>query len=133
METDVIVQFVVGDVVNQPAMLGLENCVKLNLLNRVNGVNTKQFIEQNARPHIEVTRRVPYGLMERLKDKLDELEAKQAIRKLKKPNTDISLCLDPKYLILVMKQEHFVIPTAEYIAARMGGNSFFTVLNLKDG
>ncbi|KAJ8879263.1 hypothetical protein PR048_019870 [Dryococelus australis] len=79
-----------------------------------------------------------------VKDKLDELEAKQIIRKVEKPiewvntlaiseksNKDISLCLDPKYLNLVLKREHFVIRTPQDIAARMDRNSFFTVLDLK--
>lgn len=175
LEKDVCVPFMVVDVDNQPALLGLSDCINLNLISRVrvHDINELQFkslldvtrayesvfkglgcfptchkitIQEQARPHIEATRRVPYGLMDRLKSKLDELEQLQVVKKVEqptewvsalviaeKPNKDLRLCLDPKYLNEAILRERFVIPTAEDIAATMGGNKFFTVLDMKDG
>lgn len=89
---------------------------------------------------------VPFALHERLKLKLTELEKQNIIEKVdhptdfvhnlvvvEKPNGSLRLCLDPKYLNLVVKREHFSIPTCEDITSRLAGKKYFTVIDMKDG
>ena len=44
----------------------------------------------------------------------------------------LRLCLDPKDLNSVIRQEHFQIPTFEDVVSRLGGKTYFTVLHQKD-
>lgn len=97
-------------------------------------------------PHVQPLRRIPHILRDRLKSKLNELEKQGVICKVDKPtewvnalvivektNSDLRLCLDPKYLNKAIQREYFSIPTADEIAATLCNREFFTVLDMKDG
>lgn len=101
-------------------------------------------IEDGAEPVIHSPRRVPHGLHDRLREKLDQMECDRIIAKVDKPTDwvnslvivekdgSLCLCLDPKDLNKVIKKEHFQIPTFEDVVSRLGGKKYFTVLDQKD-
>ena len=170
------VDFVVVNVDNQLPLLGLTACLALKLIKRLasisqgpyvtfNSLNdvTKKYksvfdglgefpkehhitLKNDAVPHIQPPRRVPRALYDRLKIKLEQLEAQGVIKKLEGPtewlnplviveknNKDLRLCLDPKFLNKAIQREHFLIPTAEEIAVKLCDKEYFTVLDMKDG
>lgn len=169
----VYIKFMVIDVKSQLPLLGLQACLDLNLIQRVDTVTANNFsnldsvvkqyeslftglgkfptkhkivLKEDAVPHIQPMQRIPRSLFERLKNKLTEMELQGIIRKVDKPtewlnavvivekrNGDIRLCLDPKYLNLVIKREHFMIPTVDDITSQLANKEFFTVLDMKDG
>ena len=91
-------------------------------------------------------RRVPYSLLEKLKQKLQELEEKDVIRKVdrstpwvnslvivEKRDESLRLCLDPRDLNKAIRREKHRIPTAEDIASRLSGKKVFSITVEKDG
>ena len=103
-------------------------------------------VDKSIVPKIHPIRRVPLALHERLKNKLNELEKMKVIRKVTKPtewlnplviiekvNGDLRLCLDSRDINKAIRREHFLIPTIDDIAIKLGKNKFFTVLDMKDG
>ena len=99
------------------------------------------IIEECADPVIQPPRRVPHGLQDRLKEKLDQMEHNRIISKTDEPaiwvnslvtvekkDCSLRLCLDPKDLNSVIRREHFEIPTL----GSLGGKKYFTVLDQKD-
>lgn len=168
----VLIDFLVVDCKNQMALLGLSACVKLNLIQRIDNVSLsfnsinnliskyskvfsglgqfpskyKIILKENVVPHTQPSRRVPQAIYEKLKKKLDNLQALNIIQKVEKPtdwlnplvivekkNGDLRLCLDPKFLNQAIKREPFLIPTADEIASKLSNKKYFTVLDMKDG
>ncbi|KAK9743743.1 RNase H-like domain found in reverse transcriptase [Popillia japonica] len=75
------------------------------------------ILKEDAIPHVQVAKRVPQALYSRLKNKLKDLEQQGIIQKIdkptdwlhplvivEKPNKDLRLCLNPKYLIRIDQQ-----------------------------
>ena len=94
------------------------------------------IIEECADPVIQPPRRVPHGLQDRLKEKLDQMEHNRIISKTDEPaiwvnslvtvekkDCSLRLCLDPKDLNSVIRREHFEIPTL----GNLGGKKYFTL------
>ena len=48
-----------------------------------------------------------------------------------KKNGSLRVCLNPRDLNLVIKREHFMIPTAQDVISQLGGKTVFTVLDQK--
>lgn len=158
--------------VESPPILGLSACQKLNLVIRVAGVTqaplTKDEIlaefpnvftglgcmggtyhielDDTVEPVIHPPRRVPYSLLEKLKQKLQELEEKNVIQKVDRPTPSVNslvivekhdgslrLYLDSRDLNKAIRQEHHRIPTAEDIASRLSGKKVFSIVDEKDG
>lgn len=103
-------------------------------------------LAKNAVPVVKPPRRVPLKVKEKLKDALDLLVQKQIISKVneardwvhnlvivEKLDGNLRLCLDPRNLNKYVKKEQHPIPTLEEITAKLGGASYFTVLDLKEG
>ena len=158
--------------VESPPILGLSACQKLNLVRRVASVTqaprTKDEIlaefpdvftgmgcmggtyhielDDTVEPVIHPPRRVPYSLLEKLKQKLQELEEKNDIQKVNRPtpwvnslvivekrNGSLRFCLDPRDLNKVIHREHHRIPIAEDLAGRLSGKKVFSIVDEKDG
>lgn len=158
--------------VKSPPILGLSACQKLNLVRRVASVTqaplTKDEIlaespdvftglgcmggtyhielDNTVEPVIHTPRRVPYSLLEKLKQKLQELEEKNDIQKVNRPtpwvnslvivekrNGSLRFCLDPRDLNKVIHREHHRIPIAEDLAGRLSGKKVFSIVDEKDG
>ena len=99
-------------------------------------------------PVVHAQRRVPLSLREDIKRKLDDMESKGIITKLKegeptarvnslvyrrKPNGQLRICLDPKDLNKAIRREHHVIPTLEEILPKLAGAKFFSIVDAKCG
>lgn len=87
-----LVDFVVVDGHDQLPLLGLSDCLELYLIKRVANISkapTLLFrsisLKREAVSHIRPPSRVPKALMERLKVKLQQLEAQGVIRKIEEP------------------------------------------------
>ena len=93
----------------------------------------------------EPPRRVPFGLQDRLKLKLDLTEKHKVRQKVNKPTDwvhnlvivekkdgSLRLCLDPRELNKAIKRENVQIPTMEDVTCRLSGKKVFTVIDLKD-
>ena len=158
--------------VESPRILGHSACQKLNLVRRVESVaqaplTKKEIAEEftdvftglgymegeyhieldyKVEPVIHPPRRVPYSLLEKLKQKLQELEEKDVIRKVdrstpwvnslvivEKRDESLRLCLDPRDLNKAIRREQHRIPTAEDIASRLSGKKVFSITVEKDG
>ena len=102
-------------------------------------------IEEGNEPVIQPPRRVPQGLQDRLKEKLDQMEHGRIIAKTDKPmdwvnsfvivekkDGSFRSWLDPKDFNSVIRREHFQIPTFEDVVSRLGKKKYFTILDRKD-
>ena len=102
-------------------------------------------IEEGNEPVIQPPRRVPQGLQDRLKEKLDQMEHGRIIAKTDKPmdwvnnfvivekkDANFRSWLDPKDLNSVIRREHFQIPAFEDVVSRLGKKKYFTILDRKD-
>nr|XP_022902184.1 uncharacterized protein K02A2.6-like [Onthophagus taurus] len=155
---------------NVTPILGLSACIDLNLIKRIDllNVSSEAFVKQNkdvfeglgtfhdlckieirndAKPVVNVPRRVPLAIKDRLKQTLIDLEKREIISKVEKPtgwvnnlviieipNKSLRLCLDPKYLNLAIKRiSNVLIPTIEDMKSKLSGKSVFSVFDLKDG
>lgn len=52
---------------------------------------------------------------------------------MEKTNGSLRLCLDPQDLNKAIQRNYYEIPTLDEISAKLAGNTFFTILDLKDG
>lgn len=102
-------------------------------------------MDETVRPVKRTNRRVPVGMRQPLKDKLDQLEQDEIIRKVttptqwvnnivvvKKPHK-IRICLDPLELNKGIQRSHYPIPTIDEITPRLSNARMFTVVDAKDG
>ena len=124
---------------------------KSDVLEEFHGVFTglgkfdQYHITIEEEPVIQAPRRVPHGLQDRLKEKLDQMEHERIIAKTDKPTDwvnslvivekkdgSLRLCLDTKDLNSVIRRKHFQIPTFEDVVSHLGGKKYFTVLDQKD-
>ena len=158
--------------VESPPILGLLARQKLNLVGRVETLAQspltkseiiKEFsdvfsglrrmegeyhieLDDKVEPVIHPPRRVPYGLLEKLKLKLQEPEEKDVIQKVDIPTPWVNslvivekrdgssrLCLDPRDLNEAIRREHHGILIAEDIASRLSGKKVFSIVDEKDG
>ena len=89
---------------------------------------------------------MPEALRIRLKEYLDDLEARGVIEKVERPtewvnsmvitrkaNGNLHLCLDPKPLNKALKRCHFPMPVIEDILPELGKAKIFTKVDCKDG
>lgn len=94
---------------------------------------------------IHPPRRVSYSLLEKLKEKLQELEEKPVIQRVDIPTPwvnslviverrdgSLRLCLDPRDHNKAIRREHHRIPTAEDIASRLSGKKVYSIVDEKD-
>lgn len=103
-------------------------------------------LKENVRPVVKPPRRVPFSILSRLKDKLNQLVNEGIISKVDRPKNWVSnlviiekndgslrLCLDPQDLNKAIKREYCLIPTYDEIYSKLANKNVFSVLDLKDG
>lgn len=104
-------------------------------------------MKENSIPVAKLARRVPYAAIDKLKEKLNELEKHKIIEKAdnysewvhplvlapKKDKFDFRLCIDPMELNKCILDENFVTPNIEDLKMQLNGVKYFTVLDLKEG
>lgn len=165
------VKFIVVDFHAEP-LLSLNDCVKFNLIQRIDNILTTprtkdelymQFkdvfeglgkitgectikLSENAKPVVQLQRKVPLSLHEPLRETLNTLVNSNIIEKVdyptkwvnslmivEKPDKSLRLCIDPKPLNKYICREHFSIPTSSDIIGKLTGNKIFTVIDMKHG
>ena len=139
-----------------PTLLGKNACVRMGLVKRINSVKSEQpssvcenildeysdlfeglgclpgvvhiKLKPDAEPVVETCRRVPFKLLEPLKEELARMVKAGIIEPIEeptewvhplhivpKPNGQLHICLDPRNLNRSIQREHFVLPTREEI------------------
>lgn len=166
------ISFVVVRAIKAIPILGLQACVDLELVTRKIDIlgsvnNVEEFISANldvfnglgcfpeqlklhlkegAIPKSCPARRVPFKIMNRLKDKLDDLVRRGIIESctagewvhnlviVEKHRTgELRLCIDPQELNRNLIRDYIQIPTIDEISSRLSGKKYFCVFDLKDG
>lgn len=100
-------------------------------------------IDKDITPVVNSPRRIPLTLQPTLKKTLKELEERKIIERVEYPTDwvnrlvitekksgELRLCLDPRELNRAIKREHFMIPTATEVIAKLAGKKIFTVIDM---
>ena len=95
---------------------------------------------------IHAPRRVSFAKRPKLKDELDRQMKLGYLAKVNEPtdwvnsmvmtekkNGDVRISIDPKYLNMAIKREHFQIPTKEEILGELAGAKYFSKMDATDG
>ncbi|XP_042148639.1 uncharacterized protein K02A2.6-like [Ixodes scapularis] len=147
-------------------VLGQNACELLNLVKRVHTVQAtqeddeifqgigciKNFVydadvkdEASKKLENKPPRRVPYALMDEVKQKLTSMEQKGIVEKITEPTPfcsemvvvkqrgKIRICIDPVELNTVLIRRNYPHKTLEEIVAHVRGSKRFTLLDLKKG
>lgn len=166
-------KFFVTDASDTP-LLGREACVELDLIRKVDTVAHQTpprsreellkryapvfqglgefpgvhhiYTDPNIPPVVHGCRKIPFSVLERLRETLSTQEERGVIRKVTKPtqwvsslvvtekkNGTLRVCLDPKDLNKAIQRQHFSIPTPEDVQRQLAGKKLFTILDEKDG
>jgi hypothetical protein len=103
-------------------------------------------LKDNYVPVVRPPRRVPFKIRDLVKKKLDNMEQLKLICKVTEPTEwvnpmlavqkgggDVRICLDPLDLNKVIKRQHYPVPTAQELFARIGKAKFFSTLDATSG
>ncbi|XP_045024072.1 uncharacterized protein LOC123469327 [Daphnia magna] len=133
-----VIDFVVVDEPGQPPLLGLPSCDKLNLIRRVDAVQSP--VEAPLPPIVVefmdvftgLASRLPYRLEGRVFKKLDEMVNEKILTPVQeptewvsrmmvvgKPDGDVRICLDPFELNKAIQRQHFAVPTIEQLFSKL--------------
>lgn len=160
--------FFIVDVPSSP-ILCRKSCVSLGFIKRINVVeNTRQkflyenkdifegsgkfpekcklLVKENAMPVSKPPHRIPLGLRDKVKNKLDDMVNRNIISPcinpspwvskmvvVEKPNKDVRICLDPKDLNQNLIKDYYSLPTLSDLTAELSNKQYFSVLDLKEG
>ena len=152
---------------NAPPVLGLQTSLKMGLIKTVLAVDVVNNIlddypdllqgiglfpgehsftlDPTVKPVVHPQHRIPIALSDKVKRKLDEMEAQEVIQKetgptewvnsmvvVEKPGgQDIRICLDPKNLNQAIKREHYPMKTLEDVKHKLAGARLFSKLDAK--
>ncbi len=103
-------------------------------------------IKQEYTPVVRPARRLPFKIRDQVKAKLDQMEQLQLICKVveptewvspmvvvQKPGGDVRICLDPLDLNKAVQRQHYPVPTAQELFARIGKAKYFSTLDATSG
>lgn len=102
-------------------------------------------IDKSVTTSKQSARRIPVPIKKQVKEKLDDLETRNVIKKVSEPTDWVSnlmivrkpgklrLCLDPRELNKALKRPRYPIPTIEGILPELAKAKVFSVLDAKDG
>uniref|UniRef100_A0A3B1ITQ0 Gypsy retrotransposon integrase-like protein 1 n=1 Tax=Astyanax mexicanus TaxID=7994 RepID=A0A3B1ITQ0_ASTMX len=141
--------------------------VKMNLVKRVNELvcskgHSQAFgehgtlktepvriqLKDNAKPFaVHTARRVPFPLLQKVKEELQRMERNGIIERvtqptdwcapmvpvLKKSTGKVRICVDLKKLNEAVKREQYLLPTTEEITAKLSGATVFSSLDAASG
>ncbi|KAK3921197.1 hypothetical protein KUF71_010412 [Frankliniella fusca] len=108
----------------------------------------KIVLQDACKPKRSIPHRIPSAIRDRLKQALDDQEARGIIRKVKeitpatvinnlviteKPDNSLRICLDPSELNKVVLSRPHPVPTTLEIQEKLSGMKVFSVLDLKEG
>lgn len=125
--------------------------VKKNFEDLFSGLGTFEepysiTMKENAIPVARPPRRVPLKLIDKLRNKLNELEERGIIAKVgngnewvghivtvEKKDGSLRICLDPQELNKNIVNENFLLPTLDELSTKLRDMKYFSVMDLKDG
>lgn len=103
-------------------------------------------MKDDAVPVVCPTRKVPFGLQDKLKAELDSMEAKHVICRVtepsnwvhslvcvEKPNGKLRVCLDPKALNDNIQRPYYPMRSIDDITSQLSGANYFSVLDATKG
>ncbi|XP_044755743.1 uncharacterized protein K02A2.6-like [Coccinella septempunctata] len=103
-------------------------------------------IEQNVEGHVDPPRKIPFKLKERFKAELDFMVRNGIIEKVEepckfvsslvcveKPNKNLRICLDPRYINKHIIRPKRNIPTLESLTSELSGSKYFSVFDASNG
>ena len=104
-------------------------------------------LKPNAEPHaIQSPRRVPFHLMDKVKEELKKLEVLGVIQKVTeptdwvagmvvvpKPNGDVRICVDYNHLNQNIRRERLMLPSVTELLLGIRGAKYFTKLDCRSG
>lgn len=140
-------------------ILGRTMCEKLQLIVRVNEINSKANEQLGCYKNFEYEidfiddpkfkiippRRIAHALRDKAKAELDKMVRMKVIRPVSHPTPAVSpmvivkkgekirICMDPTDLNKNIKRRHFPLKTVEEIASRVKGAKYFTKLDCQKG
>lgn len=99
-------------------------------------------LKDNAQPHVDPPRRIPFKLMTRYKAELERMCSDKVIEKVtkptqwvnsvvltEKPDKSLRVCLDPQHLNQEILRPRYQLPTLEDIRSKLTGASYFSKLD----
>ncbi|XP_057378537.1 uncharacterized protein K02A2.6-like [Daphnia carinata] len=102
--------------------------------------------EGRIQPTVSAASRLPFKLEKTVFNKLDEMVKNHIITPVTeptewvsrmvvvgKPNGDVRVCLDPSALNKAIQRQHFTVPTAEQLFAKIGNAKYFCSLDAASG
>jgi hypothetical protein len=108
--------------------------------------NVRLEVNENVKPVITPTRRVPTALKEQFKEELDRLETLGVIARVDKPTPWVSsvvvatkksgelrVCIDPKQLNAVVKRERYHLPVMDDLLPELAEAKVFSTVDLRAG
>ncbi|XP_026287254.2 uncharacterized protein K02A2.6-like [Frankliniella occidentalis] len=108
----------------------------------------KIVLQEGCKPKRSIPHRIPSAIKDKLKEALDDQEARGIIRKVQeitpatvinnlviteKPDKSLRICLDPSELNKVILSRPHQVPTTLEIQEKLSGMKVFSVLDLKEG
>jgi hypothetical protein len=119
-----------------------------NVFKGLGKLSTKHVLrlKEGAKPVVQSPRRVPFRLRDKLRDTLKNMESSGTIVRVTtptdwvhpivnvlKPDGSLRVCLDPTELNKCIKREHYALPTATEIFAKISKSTVFTTLDATSG
>ena len=108
--------------------------------------NVRLEVDENVKPVITPTRRVPIALKEQFKEELDRLETLGVIARVDKPTPWVTsvvvatkksgtlrVCIDPKPLNAALKRERYHLPVMDDLLPELAEAKVFSTVDLRAG
>ena len=119
----------------------------LSGVGKLKNYQLKPHINKDVKPVAQQVRRLPFGLRDKVDEKLDDLLDKDIIEEVPnaptawvsplvvapKPDSDIRVCVDMRRANEATERERHPIPTIEEILYDLNGSTVFSKLDLKWG
>ena len=116
-------------------------------IGNIKGGPVKITLREDAEPYsINVSRRIPLPIMDKVEEKLKSMEADGVICKVTEPtewcspivpvmkrNGDVRICVDLKKVNAAVKREGFTLPTFEQVTGKLQGSTVYSVLDGASG
>ena len=160
--------FYIADLPTAQPLLGRNACIQVGLIERttalvvhnilqqyhdvfeelriIKGKQHKIHVDTSVIPVFHPPRKVPFPMLNRLREQLSQLEHLTVIQKVDHPtdwvnsltiveraNGQLRLCLDPKVVNKATKRHNYEMPTAETVFAKMSGATVFSKLDASNG
>lgn len=112
-------------------------------IGKLNNYQLEIPIDNEVKPVVQKTRRIPFSLRDKLSQKLDELEADDIIEKVSGPTSwvspvvvvpkrnDIRLCVDMRQANTAVRRKRHPIPTIEEMLCNMNQSKVISKLDIR--